>query len=400
MKQKLKNLLFVVLSILLPSEVGGQNIYGHAPQPAHWAMVSFEEDLRSFMVPIIYGTNAKDQNYTLGLGFGGSLKERAPILAIHKLFFDRTFLRKISVLNDNAYIPINNSWKIVGGGFTPDSLEISYVIHGDRPYAFVICMRLTRSALRESDLRKFKNYGINIGMIGTSIGEWLQTTVHESSNDGDTHNPRTPKGWDNQISDKGELTILLTYNEDYLLVNTGLRRGIINFSSTNHRENTVSLFDLKVAFEANAGYYTGASIGLGARFGILDPRNWITSHNTLNTVNRLANPSLLGVGSDNTDYFGCLRNFELYFFGNAKPTYMPYNALLLGQFSNTKYRLPYKDYNPFYLEWQFGIGTTIPIGKCLVNAGWIFNAGRTSELKTSYSRTHYWGGVTLQIGFP
>jgi hypothetical protein len=316
-----------------------------------------DEDLN----PLLQFANAKDQNYTMGLGFGyasscldGSFVMK-PLTAIDHLLVPKEFRAYESLMPP--------SLTLNGTAFTPDDLTVSNVIDNDRPYAFLLCLSSKKSYLKGSS---FISTEFNLGVIGLDIGKWVQTSIHKSMNDNDTKDPRTPRGWHNQISDGGELTILYTLNYEHLMADE-------------------TFFEFKVGTQGMVGYYTGANLQAATRFGWLDNSKWMESHAPLGSADKGKKSPV------------AKKKFELYLFGSLRPTTILYNEMLNGGFRHSNHTLDWQETNHFILEWNTGLGLSIPICKKSnsLDLFWAINKGRTSEINTSLSRAHEWGGLYM-----
>lgn len=315
-----------------------------------------DEDIK----PLLQFSEANDQNYTMGLGFGYAsfwLKDSyvlKPIEAIDYIFVPKQFRN-----NDNIVPP---SLTLNGTAFTPDDLTDSNVIPEDRPYSFILYLSSKKSYLKERSLFSTE---FNLGIIGTDIGKWVQTSIHNTMNDNDTHDPHTPRGWHNQISNDGELTLLYSLNYEHLFVKE-------------------CFFEFKAGAQGMIGYYSGANLQFATRFGLLDNRKWMQSYTPLGSGNK-------GKNIDNK------KKMEAFIFGSLKPTTMLYNQMLNGGFRHSNHTLNWNETNHFIIEWNTGIGLSIPL--CSKNNSldlfWAVNTGRTSEINTSLSRAHEWGGIYI-----
>ncbi|RZM25278.1 MAG: DUF2219 family protein [Pedobacter sp.] len=340
---------------------------------SHSVLLYTDEDFK----PIQLIGAANDQNYTMGFGFGYS----APIFNKSIMFGPNRFLARIilgrAFIEKPTIIELSPSISINGTAFTPLDLRSPNPILGDRPYAFLLTLSTKKSFLDEEKDQIFTSE-LNIGVLGTKIGQWVQTKIHENLIR-DTANTPIPKGWDNQISKGGEPTFLYALSYEKL---------VCGFNNKNR-----SLFELKYGLGATAGYYTGVSASLSTRLGLLDNRNWFRNYSQLQNHN--------GLYGTPSKYSGKART-EAFLFGMIKPVYNVYNELLTGGFSNQGYRLRDEQTRHLRLEWNLGFGVTIPT--CEANnsslaISWMLNAGRTSELNTPYRRAHQWGTINLAYNF-
>lgn len=333
-----------------------------------------EEDIN----PLLQFANANDQNYTMGLGFGYASFQFdgtyvfKPIEAINRIFIPESFRDEDNLLAPSLALP--PSLTLNGTGFTPDELRDSNVIANDRPYAFLLYLSSKKFYLKD---KSFISTELNLGIVGLNIGKWVQTNIHNSMNDNNTHEPYMPEGWHNQISNGGEPTLLYTLNYEHLIVES-------------------TFFEFKAGAQGMIGYYTGANLQAGARFGLLDNRKWMQSYTPLGSGNKARGSGKEAVGSENDK-----KKFELFLFGSIKPTAILYNEMLNGGFRHSNHTLNWNETNHLILEWNTGLGLSVPICKKSnsLDLFWAINAGRTSEIKTSLSRAHQWGGIYITYTF-
>jgi hypothetical protein len=329
-----------------------------------------DEDLN----PLLQFSNARDQNYTMGLGLGFTHPYFKNSLVFKANEYLTGKLLGKSVVSDNgSFKNLSPSLTLNGTAFTPDDLQSYSVINGDRPYAFLLSLS-TKEFFLNQDSNTFYSSEFVYGILGLRLGETVQTAIHKLMNDGNTHEPFIPRGWPHQISDGGEPTFLYSLT----------RQKLISENPEGHN----NFYELKWGWQAMAGYYTAANLQLGGRIGLLDNRNWPITFDPLASGNKKRFDETANRGK-----------FELFLFGSVRPSVMLYNEMLNGGFRHSDYTLGFDEVNHFILEWSSGIGITIP-GKCLTtNIAWAFNSGRTSELNTSFSRSHQWGGVYLTFNY-
>ncbi|MBK0380771.1 lipid A-modifier LpxR family protein [Mucilaginibacter segetis] len=329
-------------------------------------MIYTDEDLN----PILQFSNARDQNYTMGFGGGFTNPKLEHTLLfkpgewLTKLFTGR-YVYKAEVDHLSPGLSIN------GTAFTPDDLQSYDVIAGDRPYAFLLGLSAKQIYLNGSTNELYASDFV-YGVLGLRLGQTVQTAIHKLMNDGNTHEPFIPRGWPHQISDGGEPTLLYSLSYEKLL--------------TTNSPGGNTFYELKWGWQGMAGYYNGANVQLGGRLGILNNDNWYMNFNPMGDMNK-------GI------YAKKKRKFELFVFGGVKPSVMLYNELLSGGFSHSDYTLGFNQLNHFILEWESGIGVTLPCKTLTTNITWAFNSGRTSELNTAYSRSHQWGGIYLTFSY-
>jgi hypothetical protein len=207
----------------------------------------------------------EDRNYTMGLGivFTCPSLKKCCFYAPHRLL-NRLFNRQFLNENQNSVQNVTHSLMIANGSFTPDSLPATYIIKNDRPYGSLTYLQTVTAAV---DPVKFRQCitTFSAGLIGTDLSKEVQTAIHKSMNDNDTKDPRTPRGWGNQISNGGELTLAYTVEEERL----------ITWKQVSGEEKiTYTGIELKHAWKYSLGYYTNINYAFNFRLGKIDPRNW------------------------------------------------------------------------------------------------------------------------------
>src|SRR5690606_27335164 len=322
-----------------------------------------DEDLK----PLLQFSKDNDQNYTMGLVFGYASQNLNGSMIFRGIeFIDH---KTLPARFTNSDVSLQASLTLNGTAFTPNDLRAGTIIKEDRPYAFLLYTSLKKQYLHN---REYIATELNIGILGLDLGRWVQTNIHEALNKNDTQEPYTPRGWQHQISKGGEPTLLYAVNYNKLL-------------------EQKSFFDLKYGAQAMLGYYTNVNIEIAGRFGILDKNNWTRNYTPLGTGNKNRMLSMKGVKK---------RKAEAFLFVSIKPSVVLYNQMLNGGIRKSAHTLSWNETNHFVLEWNSGIGTTIPTANAnSLEVIWVVNSGRTSEINTPLARSHQWGGIYLSYNF-
>ncbi|HNL20285.1 MAG TPA: DUF2219 family protein, partial [Saprospiraceae bacterium] len=375
-KYLIKFMKYIILFCLFLQSITAQNIN-------KYFSIYTEEDF----YPILIDSNkALDENYTMGFGFGWSCSD-SMLLYLTRLRKQinkkiSNFLNIVNYDTDAGNLNYNileyPRISLNGGAFTPDRIEDYNISYDDRPYSFLLSYQASQTFLR-NDYRRALTYTLAIGLYGTGIGKFVQTAIHESLNDHDTKNPRTPRGWPHQI--KCEPSFLYKISKSQLCWPK-------NIGKDNYR----SYFEVSYSKELLIGYYTGFAAETNLRIGLLDSRNWFNRFNNLNDVNK--KNEVKGI------YKNRLWEFYLYF--NAKPQLIFYNEGLSGGFRNSDYVLtPLKDTNPFIIELSTGIAASIPYCKCgSLNIAWCPFSLKSPEMwGNKIIKTHYFGGVYITLNY-
>ncbi|MEH6826264.1 MAG: lipid A-modifier LpxR family protein [Motiliproteus sp.] len=157
-------------------------------QPSQSINIIFDNDILSL--------GGSDQDYTAGLSIAySSQNAESPIFYMTKL------VNKIdNIINLNS--GSNSVYTIEGGvyGFTPSDMSTSRPDHNDRPYSSILYLS---SAHERVDLQAKNAWQsrLTIGVIGLKVFSSLQRNIHNWTGSDPA------KGWGNQISDGGELTV-------------------------------------------------------------------------------------------------------------------------------------------------------------------------------------------------
>lgn len=132
--------------------------------------------------------------------------------------------------------------------FTPDDIAEAAVQPDDRPYASLLYLANTRMLLA-ADRRSASERTLTVGLLGLHASGDLHGQLH------DVIGVNRPAGWRHQISAGGEATFRYSGGMQYRL--------------TDHPRH-----ELKLAWEAGAGYLTEASGALSLRVGRLNTPWW------------------------------------------------------------------------------------------------------------------------------
>jgi hypothetical protein len=238
--------------------------------------------------------------------------------------------------------------------FTPDDIGDRAPIFDDRPYASLLYLA-NKQVVADDD--RALGVELMIGALGLRIADEVQTALHRWNRElRGSNDPVDPKGWRYQISDGGEPTARLRVSDS--------RR----FAHSGH-------WDLSHAWDLNLGFQTNASIGVSGRFGDLNSPFWSVPYDPINRGNFVP-----AFGGD-----------ELYVWGAARLRGVAYDAMLQGQFRDSRVTVDSDDVRR--LLWDAGVGVT---------KGWrgyqltlAFNAkGAETRLKDARNR-HFWGGLYL-----
>lgn len=315
----------------------------------------------------------QDRDYTMGLGFRFTGRrfdsDRKPVswltmramTGINKLIGLQKFLEK------HAY-ESRTSFMLGNGSFTPDSLLAKKPVQGDRPYGSVVYFSHQKSYL-PANRKHIISTQFTLGLLGTPVSKYFQKGVHYLyRNIRGSEEPYDPKGWNNQISNEGELTMMYRITYGKSLIDT--------------RVLSVSGYA-----DAMAGYYTNAALSMPVRFGKLVSQ-WFTL---------VTNPL-----SDGNQAAGDREGFEFFLYATPRVRFVAYNALMQGQFRDNPYELGWNDVKHVVGELDFGLGFGNGFSnkkrKGVWSFGWNFSL-RTANYTGPYSRYHHWGGFYFTKSF-
>jgi hypothetical protein len=176
------------------------------------------------------------------------------------------------VINVNA--GLNSVYTIEGGlyGFTPSDMSTSRPDHNDRTYLSIFYLS---SAHERFDLQTKNAWQsrLTIGVLGLDVFSSLQRNIHESTGSDPA------RGWGNQISDGGELTVR------YQLSN----KSAINIEMPG--------MDADFSQQLSVGYITEVSVAISARMGVLGSNWWYF------------NPELTSYGEQRSGNYGNYGNY-------------------------------------------------------------------------------------------
>ena len=300
---------------------------------------------------------SRDQDYTYGLSLsftGGGVEDHLVSLHAPLGWIDQHVGFGRGVSNE-----IESS-KIEYGlfGFTPEDIELTEPGQDDRPYASLIYVSSTRERY-DPALQVSWQSTFTLGAMGLSLVGEIQDIVH-STFDGDR-----PQGWQNQISDGGELTARYSVARQNLWYQSG------------------SGLEIKTTLQGSVGYITETSWSLSLRTGKIQTP-WVSVNPELTSYGEKSTPSDVGRVSEN------------YFWTGVSVKARAYNAFLQGQFKDSVVTYDSDELNHGIVEaWA---GYTVA-----VTEGYSFTysiRGHTSELKEGVGdRNVLWGGLQITKTF-
>jgi len=241
--------------------------------------------------------------------------------------------------------------------FTPDDLAETQAIDDDRPYSSLIY--LSNKRVRTDDEIAIAAE-VSLGILGTDLAEEFQTEFHAIYRDlADSDEPVEPRGWSNQISDGGELTMR------------------IRLSQSRLHYSEPELWDLSSTLGLSLGFQTNANVGVAFRVGKVRSPFWSLPFDPVNRGNFLPSKA---------------KN-EWYFWSALRSHLVGYDVTLQGQFRDSE--LTYDADEIERLVYDGAIGFTWGFQDSQLT----FSVNsKTSDLKNT-SRSQTWGSINYVIHF-
>lgn len=315
---------------------------GHEPREhkgsARWGF-AFEND---FFVP-----GGRDRDYTYGLSLSYADAR------INNSLWHQPLNRIDNLLGLSSGKNVRYGFEGGVYGFTPGDITVAQADDNDRPYAGLVYFATSKERINLHDKSVLRTQ-LTLGVLGLDVVGDIQDQTHQLIN-GDR-----PQGWDNQISDGGELTF---------------RYAI---SKQNKFDVSSPYFELRQTKTLSVGYLTEASWGMSFRLGKLNSR-WSDF-----------NPELASYAESSSS---TARGFsERFAWGGIAIKVRGYNAFLQGQFRDSAVTVDSSDLRNAILEAWGGYTHSFANG-VYVSYGL---RGHSSEVKTgAANRAVVWGGVLI-----
>ena len=246
--------------------------------------------------------------------------------------------------------------------FTPEDIGTARPLPEQRPYAsLAFVTATTRRALLDRDT--VYQSSLLLGVLGSDIPASVQSAIHRNAGF------QEARGWDNQISDGGEPTAAY----------------VATHYHTRAFETRPGWGDYQVQTIAGAGIgaFTQAGVGVSLRYGEIRTPWWSYTPGYTEFISLGPPLSARGMGGH--------LDSELYFTAGLSMRYRVYNALLQGQFRDSRVTYDRSQLNEVLLELNLGVvaGITADTGVALV-----LNA-RTPEISDPEEDTPLWGSLVL-----
>lgn len=312
----------------------------------------------------LFALSSRDRDYTGGLSLTLSGRDAAT----HPFSLDGVLgalnhILPISPRSDEQL----HSFEVGVNAFTPAQTDVNAAQHDDRPYASLLYIANSRQQLDHRN-RSSLITTLTVGALGLNIGGAIQNGIHSLVGSD------SAQGWDNQISDGGELTF--RYSVAY------------QKSAWSRYHGGMNNVEIKTAMRGSVGYLTGATAGISGRWGrIISP--WWSFNPQLSDYAEKSAPSLATAGNSR-------HHRELYFWAGANLHLRRYNALLQGQFRDSAVIYSSDQLQHLLLESWVGITKTFGNG---FRVSYLIRH-QSSELKVGNGdRAITWGGLIVGKAF-
>jgi hypothetical protein len=246
--------------------------------------------------------------------------------------------------------------------FTPEDITITTAQPADHPYANLVFVANSQQATFP-DRRLILQSALTLGLIGTRAGPEIQNLIHSATDS------EPAQGWNNQLSEGGELT-----GRYSVMAQKNLIQSYNRFS-----------YEISSALEGNIGFSTDIAASVAARFGQLRSPWWSFVPHQSDYINLgQAITSRIDTRIMPAEFFG---------WAGAKAKLSAYNGLLQGQFRDSSVRFDYDELEHDVYETWLGITKTWRSGFGLS----YFVRQRTGEIKGPDSRDPRWSGFIVSF---
>ena len=315
-------------------------------KPAHSWAFAFDND--------VFVPGHRDQDYTYGLNFtqtGNSVLDASLVLNKPLAAIDEFIGFNHSSLSTQEMF----SREIGAFGFTPEDITVSEANPDDRPYASLVYLSSSREQVDLVENIAWKST-LTVGALGLGLVGELQNIAHQGTNG------KAAQGWDNQISEGGELT------GRYVIA----RQKYIDGLSDNA--------EVKSTTQASIGYLTEVSWSLSMRTGRI--------HSPWSSFN----PELASYGEKSSYSSNAKPVSERYFWAGVAVKARAYNAFLQGQFRDSAVTYDHHQLNPLLVEAWAGYTFAFKQG---YRISYVLR-GHSSEIEEGAGdRNLLWGGIII-----
>jgi len=246
--------------------------------------------------------------------------------------------------------------------FTPKSIDQPDKQLGDRPFASLLYLANTQELIDSANDTAWVST-FTLGVLGADWVNSIQTELHAALGSD------RPSGWDQQISDGGELTFKYSIGKQQLIA--------YHYGEQN--------FELSSTSQLSVGYLTEATFGLAGRYGSFQTP-WYSFRPQFNDYSEKST-SLAGLAEHRS---------EVYVWGGFSAHLRGYNVFLQGQFKDSPVTFSSNELNR--LVWDAWVGITHQS-----ESGWRFSyllRGQSSEVKQGPAdRSVLWGGMIISASY-
>jgi hypothetical protein len=329
---------------------------------------------------LIYELGTRRQNYDRNYTGAFSLTLYGD--GVHQLHLDMPLRAINRLLGARALRALRDSTRthfysvsLLGSGFTPDSLNTPDPIPNDRPYSSLIGVSVRRVSVSPKDYKSALTTELVVGMLGLNGAKAIQTKIHELLRDPPQKpEPYLPEGWHNQISHGGEPTALYRVGWNHFLFGDAPQP-----KSQKH-------FQAAAGLAGTIGYYTTLAADMGFRLGTFQSEFWEYTSSTTSTANQ--NLGQNGHRGSRMEYF---------LYSNIRPRATIYNALLQGQFRQTRLRISSRNIERLQIEYELGAALFFPLRGSGISLNWVPLVGRGRDTKLERYSQHRWGSATIGV---
>ena len=301
---------------------------------------------------------ASDRDYTGGV----SLTYSSPEPTTHVLSMDGILAKVNNIFGLEETADTLFSYEVGMTAFTPDDIEAVEPLQDDRPYASLVYSSNTRQYIRPLQRSSIIS-SLTIGVLGLDIVGKVQNSIHKQLG------AKEARGWDNQISNGGELTFRYSVS----------KQNIHQSSYTVGGNN----YEIKTSRKLNVGYLSDVSWSVSGRMGHLRAPWWTFNPQTTEYAEKTA---------PLTDTNTVRTQKEFYVWAGMSLHLRAYNALLQGQFKDSVVTYHSDELNRLIGEAWVGVTKEFESG---IRFSY-FVRGQTEEIKTGKgSRNLVWGGIIV-----
>ena len=245
---------------------------------------------------------------------------------------------------------------------TPENITTTLPQPDDHPFGNFLFMANSQQ-VTFTDKRFVLHSALTVGLIGTRVGPEVQSLIHSSTGS------EVAGGWDNQLSEGGELTGKYSVMAQK---NLAQRYGLISYEFSS-------------ALEGNIGFNTDVAVSLSTRFGQLRSTWWSFAPHQSDYIN---------LGQTITNRIDeRILPAELFGWAGVKAKYSAYNGFLQGQFRDSAVKFHHDELKHGIYEVWFGVTKTWTSGFGLS----FFVRKRTGEIKGPASRDPLWSGFIVSF---